>query len=160
VRHAAPEIDPARPASAWELSAEGRAAAAALAPRVRADAVVSSPEPKALQTAVALGAPVTVDPRLREHDRAGVGWREDFAALVEAGFARPGEVVFGVESFDAAHTRFAVAVDAAVAAHPGERLAIVTHGTVIALYAARALGRDPVEVWRALALPDLIELPR
>ncbi|HEX6460277.1 MAG TPA: phosphoglycerate mutase family protein, partial [Thermoleophilaceae bacterium] len=122
MRHAAPEIDPARPAAAWTLSAEGRASLPALARRVRADAVVSSPEPKALETAAALGPPVEVDPRLREHDRAGEPFRDDVAAAVEAGFARPGDVVFGVESYDAARERFAAAVAAASAAHPTGRL--------------------------------------
>jgi broad specificity phosphatase PhoE len=159
VRHAAPEIDPARPPTSWRLSAAGREAAAALAERVRADAVVSSPEPKALETASALGAPLTVDARLREHDRAGVGWLDDFAAAVEAGFARPDEVVLGVESYAAALARFAAAVDDARAAHPDGRLAIVSHGTVIALYAGRASGRDPVAVWRELRMPDVVELP-
>jgi broad specificity phosphatase PhoE len=145
------------------LSAAGREAAAALAGRVRADAVVSSPEPKALETAAALGAPLSVDPRLREHDRAGMPFlagHAEFVAAVEAGFARPGEVVLGVESFDAAHARFAAAVEDALAAHPGRRLAIASHGTVIALYAARAMGADPAALWRGLALPDVVELPR
>ena len=84
VRHAAPEIDPARPATAWRLSADGRAAAARLRGTVVVDTVVSSPEPKALETAAALDAPLEIDARLREHDRAGVGWRDDFAAAVEA----------------------------------------------------------------------------
>jgi broad specificity phosphatase PhoE len=122
--------------------------------------VVSSPEPKALETAAALEVPLEIDPRLREQDRAGVGWRDDFAAAVEAGFARPAEVVLGVESFHAARDRFAAAVAAALAAHPGERVAIVSHGTVIALYAARAMGADPAALWRGLGFPDVIELDR
>jgi broad specificity phosphatase PhoE len=160
VRHAAPEIDPARPPTAWRLSADGRAAAARLRGTVVVDTVVSSPEPKALETAAALDAPLEVDPRLREHDRAGMGWREHFAAAVEAGFARPADVVLGVESFHAARDRFAAAVDAALDAHPGERVALVSHGTVIALYAARELDADPVELWRGLRFPDVIELDR
>jgi broad specificity phosphatase PhoE len=160
VRHAAPEIDLARPPAAWRLSAAGCAAAARLRVTLLVDAVVSSPEPKGLYTAAALDAPLEVDARLREHDRAGVGWLDDFAAAVEAGFARPDEVVLGVESFHAARDRFAAAVDAAIAGHPGERLAIVSHGTVIALYAAPVLGADPADLWRGLRLPDVIELDR
>jgi broad specificity phosphatase PhoE len=159
IRHAAPEIDPARPPTSWRLSAEGRRAAAALAGRVRADAVVASPEPKALETASALGAPVEIDARLREHDRVGVGWLDDFVGAVEAGFARPHDVVFGVESYAAALARFAAAVNDARAAHPDGRLAIVSHGTVIALYVGRESGRDPLAVWRELRMPDVLELP-
>jgi broad specificity phosphatase PhoE len=160
VRHAAPEIDPARPAASWGLSAAGRAAARALAAALTVDAVVSSPEPKALETAAALEAPLEIDARLREHDRAGARFmaRDDFVAAVEAGFARPGEVVFGVESYDAALARFSAGVDAAAAAHGGERVAIVSHGTVIALYVGQATGADPLTVWRRLRSPDVIEL--
>jgi 2,3-bisphosphoglycerate-dependent phosphoglycerate mutase len=162
VRHAAPEIDPARSPARWRLSGAGRAAAAALRETVRVDAVVSSPEPKALETAAALDAPLEVDLRLREQDRAGVPFfasRDDFVAAVEAGFARPGDVVLGVESFDAARARFAAAVEAARDGHPGERVALVSHGTVIALYLARLTGGDAVQLWRGLAMPDVRQLP-
>jgi broad specificity phosphatase PhoE len=161
IRHAAPEIDPARPPAAWRLSDAGRAAAERLRAEVLVAAVVSSPEPKALETAAALDASLEIDPRLREHDRAGVphfATQAEFVAAVESGFATPREVVFGVESYDAAHARFAAAVDAAIAAHPGERVALVSHGTVIALYAARATDADPVALWRGLGLPHVIEL--
>lgn len=126
---------------------------------MRADAVVSSPEPKALATARALGRPVEVDERLREHDRGGVplrsrAWLE--AALAEA-FARPHAVVLGTESLAAAHARFAAGVAAARERHPG-RLAVVAHGTVIALYVARATGADALTLWRGLGLPDVVEL--
>jgi broad specificity phosphatase PhoE len=115
-----------------------------------------------LETAAALDAPLEIDPRLREHDRAGVPFLAapgEFAAAVESGFARPDEVVLGVESFAAAGDRFAAAVAAAVDAHPGERVALVSGGTVIALYAARVTGADPLELWRGLAFPDVVELP-
>jgi broad specificity phosphatase PhoE len=128
---------------------------------VPVDAVVSSLEPKALETAEAFGLPVELDSRLREHVRGGVPHFDDpeeFERAVAAGFARPHEAVFGDESFDAAHERFAAAVDDARARHSG-RLAVVAHGTVIALYAARALGADPLALWRSLGLPDAVELP-
>jgi broad specificity phosphatase PhoE len=116
-----------------------------------------------VQTAEALGLAVELDGRLREHERDGVPFyptREEFVSAVEAGFARPGDVVLGSESFAAARERFAAAVEDAQERHPGGRLAIVSHGTVIALYAARVWGADPLAVWRGLALPDVLELPR
>jgi broad specificity phosphatase PhoE len=138
-------------------------AARALAARLEVDAVVSSPEPKALATARAFGAPVEVDERLREHERAGMPFLStpsEFERAVARGFARPGEVVLGSESFDAARERFAAGVADASREHPEGRLAIVSHGTVIALYAARAWGADALAVWRGLALPDVLELRR
>src|SRR4051794_41967110 len=82
IRHAAPAIEPARPAAAWPLCDEGRAAARALGASLSLDAVVSSPEPKALQTAAALGAPVA--------GCGGVGGDRPAHAGLGGGVAPPG----------------------------------------------------------------------
>jgi broad specificity phosphatase PhoE len=68
-------------------------------------------------------------------------------------FARPDEVVIGEESADAARARFAAVVDAA------ERpAAVVTHGTVIALYRAGSEPDGGFAFWERLALPDVVEV--
>jgi 2,3-bisphosphoglycerate-dependent phosphoglycerate mutase len=114
-----------------------------------------------VQTAAAFDAPVAIDARLREHDRATVphfATREEYQAAVEAGFARPDKVVLGVESYAGACARVTAAIEAAAAEHAGRRLAIVTHGTVMALYTAQLTGADPLELWRGFALPHVLEL--
>jgi broad specificity phosphatase PhoE len=162
VRHSVPEIDPARPADEWRLSEEGRTRCEPLATRVRASAprrLLSSPEAKALETAEliapALGLEVEVERDLREHERRTLPFlpRDEFVLRMRELFARPNEVVLGEESADAARARFAAVVDAA------ERpAAVVTHGTVIALYRAGSEPDGGFAFWERLALPDVVEV--
>ncbi len=169
VKHARPDIVPATPVAQWELSAAGRAAceplAQALAPW-RPETLLASEEPKAAETArlaaERLGVPWRTAPGLHEHERAGAPFfaREaDFAAAMEALFLRPGELVYGRETADEALLRFSAALDDALAGHAGQRVAVVTHGTVIALYVACLWGlsaREGYDLWGRLGLPALV----
>jgi broad specificity phosphatase PhoE len=167
IRHAAPEIDPDQPASAWRLSEEGGRECAPLADEVATygpTRMLASAEPKATETATAiaarLGLPVLTDPDLGEHDRLGVpylgpdAWDRALARL----FAEPDQLVLGRETADAARDRFARAVERAVRLHPSDNLAVVTHGTVLALFVAQHNGLDAMAFWRRLALPALVVL--
>jgi hypothetical protein len=88
VRHAAVDLDLDSPASTWRLSEEGRTAAAELATRLApVRRVLTSPEPKAVDTAAPLaeasGVPLELDDRLREVERAAnvAGYDEHRAAV-------------------------------------------------------------------------------
>lgn len=160
VRHSVPAVDPSIPAAEWRLSPEGRRLCEALAGRVAAhepDLVVSSPEPKARETAELLAARLGLELResygLREQERRRVGWLErvELEAGIRRLFAEPDRVVFGEESAAEALARFSGVVEGL-----GERAVVVSHGTVISLYAADRSGRDAFELWRALELPDLL----
>jgi broad specificity phosphatase PhoE len=160
VRHSVSQVDPAKPAEEWHLSEEGRARCAQLAEKLAGyvpRAIVSSTEPKALETAALLGAELGLEVRevdgLRETARRTVGFMEaqEFRRSVRALFERPDEVVFGEESARAALRRFAAVVD-----ELPERTVVVSHGTVISLYAAARTGRDGFEIWSGLDLPDLV----
>jgi broad specificity phosphatase PhoE len=167
VKHSQPQIVTAVPAAQWRLSDEGRRRNAALAERLAAyqpAAIVASREPKAMETgytvASILDAPFVTVEGLHEHDRGGVGWLEpaDFEAAVARLFSHPTELVFGRETAVQARERFAAAVDAAIAAHPAGNLAIVAHGTVIALLVAARAGVAPFSLWRRLGLPSFVVL--
>jgi broad specificity phosphatase PhoE len=160
VRHSLPAVDPARPAEAWPLSEEGRRRCGPLAARLAAHeptAIVSSTEPKARETAELVGAELGLEVRedaaLRETARRTVSSLEpeEFQRVVRTLFERPDEVVFGEESASGALARFSAAVDGL-----SERTVVVSHGTVISLYAAARTGRDAFELWSALELPDLV----
>jgi broad specificity phosphatase PhoE len=160
VKHSLPEIEPTIDAAEWRLGEEGRVRCLALAMVLSAyelDGIVSSTEPKAEETARIVGDVLTLDveldERLREHDRTGAGWLgpERFEQSVQEAFARPSEVVYGGESIDAARERFASAAE-----RPGT--AIVSHGTVISVYAAARTETDPFELWGRLGLPSLVVL--
>jgi broad specificity phosphatase PhoE len=160
VRHSVPAIDREVPAEEWRLSAEGRSRCEALAARLAThepQTIVASPEPKARETAELVGAQLGLAVResddLREQARRTVGWlvREELEAAIRALFERPNEVVFGEESAADALTRFSRAV-----AGLGPGAVVVSHGTVISLYAAAQTGRHAFDIWRSLELPDLL----
>lgn len=167
VKHASPEKVPHAPSSEWPLSEAGRASCATLAMRLGRlgiDAIVTSTEPKASQTAhlvgEALGVPVSSAPDLHEHDRSNVPLMRtgEFISAMSQFFRERRARVLGRESAEQAERRFLAAVDAVVAAHPGETVAIVTHGTVIALYAAARLGLNAFGTWRRMGLPSFIDV--
>ena len=163
VRHSAPELDPSAPSEEWRLSEEGRRRCGPLAERLARHeprVLFASSEPKARETAElvapALGLDVQVSDGLRETARRTIGWlaADDLDRGIRELFERPGEVVFGEESAAAALARF----EAAVAGLP-EPAVVVTHGTVLSLYAAPRIGRDVYELWGSLQLPDVVEVP-
>jgi broad specificity phosphatase PhoE len=160
VRHSVPEVDPALGAEEWPLSDEGRRRCGPLAERLRAHgptAILSSTEPKARETAELVGAELGLEvresPALRETARRTVPWmeRDEFRRAVRRLFERPDEVVFGEESAADALARFSAAVDGL-----DERTIVVSHGTVISLYAAARTGEDTYDVWSRLELPDVV----
>jgi broad specificity phosphatase PhoE len=163
VRHSPVSPDPAVPPKQWRLSQRGRDLCLPLAEALRPYApgiLVSSDEPKAIDTAnlIAdrLGLSVHIAAGLDEHRRPYVA--RDFLDLMRRYFEAPAERVFGEESAVEATDRFAAAVDAAVRAHAANTLAIVTHGTVLALYAAPLFGLEPYVLWTRMSHPGFVVL--
>ena len=164
VRHSRPVIDPAQPALAWHLSPSGSRLSVLVAERLataEVDAVVSSVEPRAEESgriiADRLGVPFRTAEGLEEQHRDGA-WlesEEEFRAAVAGFFAEPDRQAFGPESADAAHARFAAALDRVTAADSGD-LAVVSHGRVISLFVARANGLEALALWNSLGLPALV----
>jgi broad specificity phosphatase PhoE len=162
VRHAAPEIKPDIPASAWPLSPASYAEARALAVRLAGyepGILASSPEQKAIETAQAMAEvfrlSVTIDNQLAEHSRKNIGFlpRDDFDSAMARFFAEPTRRVFGDESGDEAHGRFAAATIRHCDATAAGSIVVVAHGTVIALVVARRFGLDAPTCWRRIGLP-------
>ncbi len=167
IRHGAPLILQDAPARAWLLSDEGRRTCEQFAGRLAAyhvTAMLSSAEPKARETAAILAARLGLAPGedadLNEHKRDNVPWldRPVFEAAIQRFFVEPDALVFGQETATQAYRRFAGAVQRALAAHPSGDVALVTHGTVMTLYAERHAGAEPFAFWQALMMPDLIAL--
>jgi broad specificity phosphatase PhoE len=167
VRHSLPVISGEQPASQWQLSEEGRRRcerlAELLAP-LRPNAIVTSTEPKAIETGQIvgkqLGIPVETAPNLHEHERPGTDLDtvERFQAKVARLLEHPHESVFGAETGDEARQRFSVAVDDVMRQHRDGSLVVVSHGTVMTLFVARATGINPVPFWRELGLPGFVVL--
>jgi broad specificity phosphatase PhoE len=168
VKHAMPEVDPARPAAEWRLGDEGRVAARRIAEELRRFepvAVVASVEPKAWETAAIvaqrLRVPCEAAAGLHEHEWPIVdfGDRATFEARVRTLFERPDELVFGAETASQAVARFERAVEGALAKRASARaLMIVSHGTVISLLAAKWCAADGFALWRSLGLPSFVTI--
>jgi broad specificity phosphatase PhoE len=160
-----PEIKPGVPPDRWILSGAGKRRAAALADALAtmgATSLHSSDEPKAAETAEIisprLNLAVNYASGLREHDRNGVPFMPDAdweAAVIDA-IRRPGDLVLGTETVEAARLRFKGALAMAEAKSPPGPMVVVSHGTVIAAFVADLLGEDPAPIWEGLGLPGFI----
>jgi len=159
IRHAESAPRPGRPASRWGLTARGRQQAMEVAGRIaghRPGVVVSSPEPKAVETAELIAGVLSLETRvlagLVEHARETVPFFEDpsaFRAAVLDMLARPRERVFGEESAAESLDRFGAALDGAMDAER-RSVAAVAHGTVMSLWLGAVLRTPPAEIWTSL----------
>jgi broad specificity phosphatase PhoE len=166
VRHARPLVDPATPPHTWGLDPAGLPDLAALAVSGRLpDAATwySSPEPKAAGTARGLtDQPVTVVDELSEH-RRGAPWfadPADFRAAVRRVFTEPDvAAVPQWEPLAATRERLLPAVRRILAAHPGEDIVLVGHGTAWTLLVSELTASPPdLDAWAALRMPDVWRL--
>ena len=145
------------------LNARGREQARRLAERfervsLRASALYCSDLERARETADLLSgalklAPIA-DPALREvHVGAwqGLGYEEIAARFPEEWDAWRRGIDFrrgGGETYGELGDRVASAIDRIVAAHPGETVAIVSHGAAIKVFVGRVLGLDTAALRR------------
>ena len=172
VKHAAPEVVPDTPSEQWRLSDKGRAACTQLAASLaslKPGVIVSSEEPKASETAERVVRELGVDwetaPGLHEHDRSNVPHMRsaEFISTMELLFRRPQQLVLGRETAAGALKRFQNALADVLERHPDERgnVAVVSHGTVIALLLAHRAGQNGFDLWRRMQLPSyaVVEVP-
>jgi broad specificity phosphatase PhoE len=123
---------------------------------------VTSSEPKAIETgriiADALNIPMETTDGLEEHDRSNVPMMpsREFISFVELFFRESDRLVLGRETADAAAARFSGAIQDVLTRHPTGNIAIVTHGTVLALFAAEHADSDPFQFWRRMGLPSFV----
>ncbi|MET0727202.1 MAG: histidine phosphatase family protein [Acidimicrobiales bacterium] len=146
--------------TAWHLDEQGRADAARLAERLevapRVGTLVTSTEPKALETAESIatrwGTALVVDERLREAIRPWIG--PGYRAVAHR-YLR-GELPDGWEPHAEVAGRVRSAVAAATAAAAGGPVVVVSHGLALALHLGERLGEafDREHFWSYLAFPD------
>ena len=155
----------------WQLTETGRERCQILAEQLRLheiDRIFTSEEPKAQLTgqlvADVLHIPCETAPDLHETKRDSVGYFEhiaEFQAAVEAAMLEPDKLLFGEETFTDARTRLANQIDTLLQQYPDETLALVSHGTVLALYLAQLSGDGAVGIWQSLDMPAyaVVSLP-
>jgi broad specificity phosphatase PhoE len=167
IKHATPVKDPSRASHEWELSEEGRTQAIKLASELQSqnlaiDLVCTSDEPKAQETGQIIAAefdrPLSVVKELAEHDRSNVPVMatRDFISSVAQFFKEPNRLVLGRETARDAKARITRAIEQIMSEHGGKNVAIVSHGTVISLFAAELLNEDAFQLWRRMGLPSYI----
>lgn len=167
VKHASPDIRPGIAPHEWHLSARGREGCRKLADVLTnfdMQLICTSHEPKASETAQIIAKKLSVAYHevddLHEHVRTidPDFNQKTFEAHVAAFFAQPAELIFGSETADQAYERFSRAINLILQNHPGQNIAVVSHGTVISLYVSRVCSLDPFLIWKALTLPSYIVL--
>jgi broad specificity phosphatase PhoE len=166
IRHSQSQLDPETPSRLWKLTEEGRRRCKLLAAHLipyELDVIITSAEPKAIETgklvAQRLGIPCRVMENLHEHERETAPFfdtQEEFLEAITNLFAKPTKLVYGDETAIQAQKRFTAAVESVIAAYPQENIAIVTHGTVLSLFASQHTGIDVYSFWRGLGLPALV----
>ncbi len=164
IKHAKPQVEEDVPSHEWELSPEGRQSCKPLANFVAKHeprAVVTSDEPKAIETgsivAQSLGIKTRIGEGLHEHDRTNVPMMQsrEFISTMALFFKERRRLVLGRETAEKALGRFEEAVERVLDEELDGNVAIVTHGTVLALFAeAHGVG-DGFALWRKMGLPSL-----
>ena len=163
IRHSLPMLVPDCPPSQWELTPEGRNLCFLLADRLvdcKPGVVVTSQERKAEETgtilAERLGIPWNAQDNLHEHRRQGGVFldQETFLAQIAKLFQYPDQLVFGLETAQQALDRYHRAIFSVMSKQSENIVAIVSHGTVMALYYGKITGCDPYLFWGRLGLPS------
>lgn len=161
VRHGRPLVDPATPARTWSLDPAAYDDVWALRERLpHAAAWYTSPEPKAVETSQLLtDAAVGIVEDLREQSR-GAAWVDDLPAAVRRAFEHPGTAaVPGWEPLAETRRRVVAAVRPILAAHAGEDVVLVGHGTAWTALVAELTGAPPdLDRWVSLRMPDVIRV--
>lgn len=144
----------------WHLDARGRTDAARLADRLEVTAgigaLVTSTEPKAQETADAIGERWGVraipDPRLREAVRPWIG--PGYRAVVHR-YLR-GELPDGWEPHAQVAARVAASVGDAMRTAAGRQVVVVSHGLALSVHLGERLGVafDRESFWSGLTFPD------
>jgi broad specificity phosphatase PhoE len=167
IKHSLPEIKEDIPAREWNLSDMGKVRAEKLAGRLkpyRLEALVSSVEPKAQQTAEivggVLGLTYATAKNLHEHDRGNAPFypKQEFQSVVRKFFEMPDTLIFGAETANQVLGRFRDALELTLNSFAGRRTAIVTHGTVISLFVSSLTRINPYRFWQRLGLPAYVVL--
>jgi len=164
IKHSAPEVVPGTPSEAWRLSDEGIKRCAPLAEFLEGYlpfSLVCSEETKAVETAAQVAKQLNIThetaPDLEEHDRSNVPYMPSaqFISMMELFFRKPKELVLGAETADTALARLRSAIDEIITQKGEQDVAVISHGTVIALFVAHCTGKPGFQLWRQMGLPSL-----
>src|SRR6185437_10497137 len=124
--------------------------------------IFTSYEPKARETGELIGAaldkPVQTHAGLEEHDRSNVPLMQtrEFISTMALFFKDRRRLVLGRETAEQAGERIEQAIREILGKQTEGNVAVVTHGTVLALFAAAHGAGDGFQLWRRMGLPSLM----
>lgn len=165
IRHSQSRPEPDVASSKWGLTELGRERCVLLANHLQSfdlQKIYCSNERKAMETAeltaTRLGVPLRVAGGVHEHVRTGAPYlsQDAFLTTLQRFFAEPGKPVFGAETAQEACWRFTRAVRTLVKGESHGDVAIVTHGTVLSLFAGANSNWEPYDFWKKLDQPAVI----
>jgi 2,3-bisphosphoglycerate-dependent phosphoglycerate mutase len=164
VRHAQAHPHPDQPEPDWPLSAVGEGQARGLVPilqRLGVQRAFTSPYRRCRDTlapfAAAAGLANTLHPGLRER-RIAPQWQCDFREVWRRSWEDFSYALEGGEDSWTCRSRIAAAVAEIVAAHPGETLALASHGNAIGLFLHSVDATFGIADASALRTPELVRV--
>jgi broad specificity phosphatase PhoE len=168
IRHSIPDYQPEINSHDWALSQVGVMLCKRMADMIRSyepTRVFASVEPKATQTgqliAEHLALPFETVEGLQEQSRRTERWYDDLRERqndIMKIFAEPESIVYGEESGVAAYKRFANAINDLRSRYSDETMAVVTHGTVMALFLEREANLNGPDFWMVMGCPMFVVL--
>lgn len=162
LRHFETEVEPEVPQSDWELSEDGKKQQEEFVRShdLEYDAVYSSPEQKALETAQRISEaediPLIVSSDLKEVDRSGEGFIEDhdrYVEMVQEFLERDAD--FDWETFEDVQERlssFAEDVDSE------KDILAVTHGMILSTFLPELFKKNRFDFWQQLGFGETFEV--
>lgn len=164
IRHAESRPDVSIPESAWPLSEAGQVQALRVRDQLvsaNIDRVYSSPFTRAIDTikplAAAVGQDINLHADLRER-KLKDGWVDDFMGIVRQAWTDFDFALPCCESSADGQLRIVRSIEALVAAHPGDGIAVSSHGNLIGLYLNAIAPSFGFEKWQAMRNPDVFRI--
>ena len=166
VRHVQTNVEPEVNSTLWTLSDDGRQAAAELAENAifnGSEAIYSSLQPKAIETAEILGTalqvPVLQEEGLAELSSVTRGFIGDYAGTVHRLYAGEIQNINGGDTLKQATDQFSQAVGIIATKHVGaEKIVIVSHANVLSLFTAQYCDQAAIDLHNTIAMPDVAVL--
>ncbi|MFO7710465.1 MAG: histidine phosphatase family protein [Candidatus Woesearchaeota archaeon] len=165
LRHFRTKVDRNKPVAEWGLDEEGKKAMQQLLATYdfsKISSIISSPEPKALITAKAIGGEfskeIIEEPLISEVDRSKAGFIEgDYTEVVKRYFSSY-NFEYAWEPIEAVRERIRKA-ERKIALVSGNPL-IISHGMFLSLMLAPLLGKEVISFWKNLGFGEIIEVDR
>ena len=105
-----------------------------------------------------LAMPITLVDDLRERKLTTLDVGDEWEKALEQCWNAPNQALEGGESNNQCRARVVEAIGGLASAHPGETIAVASHGNAIALFLESLDARFGFEAWRSMRNPELFRV--